>query len=250
MVIVLSVKQSTGTQCFVAGTDILTRDGEKDIENIQVGDWVLSDDPNTVGEIEYKQVLNTFVKETTNLVDIYIDGEKITTTEEHPFWVPDVGWVAAKDLQAGSLLQTSTEAWLDVDRVEKHGGLTTVYNFEVAGFHTYFVSDLGLLVHNTCSPAAKVFDWEHIFDRHSEWGKTAKQSGIKDIFYGLNENEIKKTVKNAWKNRSKIETQIDDIKGEIRIKYQGIDEVTGYKVEMWLNQNARTLETAYPVGKI
>jgi hypothetical protein len=81
-------KQSTGTQCFVAGTDILTRDGEKNIEDIQVGDWVLSDDPNTVGEIEYKQVLNTFVKETTNLVDIYIDGEKITTTEEHPFWVP------------------------------------------------------------------------------------------------------------------------------------------------------------------
>jgi hypothetical protein len=31
-----------------------------------------------------------------------------------------------------------------------HTGLTTVYNFEVAGFHTYFVSDLGLLVHNNC----------------------------------------------------------------------------------------------------
>jgi hypothetical protein len=25
-----------------------------------------------------------------------------------------------------------------------------VYNFEVEGFHTYFVSDLGLLVHNAC----------------------------------------------------------------------------------------------------
>jgi Pretoxin HINT domain len=139
-----------GTQCFVAGTEIQTLDGTKNIEDIHVGDWVLSDDPNTVGEIEYKQVLNTFVKETTNLVDIYIDGEKITTTEEHPFWVPDVGWVAAKDLHAGSLLQTKYESWLDVDRVEKHGGLTTVYNFEVQGFHTYFVSDLGLLVHNEC----------------------------------------------------------------------------------------------------
>jgi hypothetical protein len=138
------------TECFVAGTEIQTLDGTKNIEDIQVGDWVLSDDPTTVGEIEYKQVLNTFVKETSNLVDIYIDGEKITTTEEHPFWVPDVGWVAARDLHAGTLLQTKYESWLDVDRVEKYVGLTTVYNFEVAGFHTYFVSDLGLLVHNTC----------------------------------------------------------------------------------------------------
>ncbi len=139
-----------GTQCFVAGTEIQTLYGTKNIEDIHVGDWVLSDDPNTVGEIEYKQVLNTFVKETSNLVDIYIDGEMITTTQEHPFWVPDVGWVAAKDLHAGSLLQTKYESWLDVDKVERHGGLTTVYNFEVAGFHTYFVSDLGLLVHNMC----------------------------------------------------------------------------------------------------
>jgi RHS repeat-associated protein len=142
------------TQCFVAGTEIQTLNGTKNIEDIHVGDWVLSDDPYTVGEIEYKQVLNTFVKQTTNLVDIYIDGEKITTTEEHPFWVPDVGWVAAKDLYAGSLLQTKTESWLDIDKVELHGGLTTVYNFEVAGFHTYFVSDLGLLVHNTCNVSA------------------------------------------------------------------------------------------------
>jgi Pretoxin HINT domain len=144
------VDVARNTQCFVAGTEIQTLDGTKNIEDIHVGDWVLSDDPNTVGDIEYKQVLNTFVKQTSNLVDIYIDGEMITTTEEHPFWVPDVGWVAAKDLHAGSLLQTKYESWLDVDRVVKHSDTATVYNFEVEGFHTYFVSDLGLLVHNTC----------------------------------------------------------------------------------------------------
>jgi Pretoxin HINT domain len=61
-----------------------------------------------------------------------------------------VGWVAAKDLNAGTHLQTKTESWLAINKVETHTGLTTVYNFEVAGFHTYFVSDLGLLVHNSC----------------------------------------------------------------------------------------------------
>jgi Pretoxin HINT domain len=137
-------------QCFVAGTEIITRDGTKNIEDIQVGDWVLSDDPNTVGEIEYKQVLRTFAKTATTTIDLYIDGEKITTTEDHPFWVPEVGWVKAKDLTVGTRLQTKTESWLDIDGIDRHSGLTNVYNFEVEGFHTYFVSDLGFLVHNTC----------------------------------------------------------------------------------------------------
>jgi Pretoxin HINT domain/Bacterial toxin 24 len=111
---------------------------------------VLSDDPTTPGGIEYKQVVQTFVRETNYLVDVYIGGEKITTTENHPFWVKDVGWVAARDLNAGAQLQTKSEAWLGVERVEKHTEVATVYNFEVQGFHTYFVSDLGLLVHNAC----------------------------------------------------------------------------------------------------
>lgn len=153
---VIDVAKASETQCFVAGTEIITRDGTKNIENIQIGDWVLADDPNTVGNIEYKQVLQTFAKTTTSTIDIYIDGEKITTTEEHPFWVPEVGWVKANDLNAGTYLQTRTESRLDIDKVEKHTGLTTVYNFEVAEFHTYFVSDLGLLVHNNCSKNAKI----------------------------------------------------------------------------------------------
>jgi hypothetical protein len=134
--------------CFVAGTEILTIEGEKNIEDIKVGDWVIADDPTTVGEIEAKQVLETFVRHTTALVDIYIDGEIISTTGEHPFWTPDLGWVEAKDLHIGSLLQTEDGRIIDVDGVDKHEGDFTVYNFKVEGFHTYFVSDLGILVHN------------------------------------------------------------------------------------------------------
>jgi hypothetical protein len=137
------------TNCFIAGTEIITRDGTKNIEDIQVGDWVLADDPNTVGEIEYKQVLQTFARSATAMIDIYIDGEKITTTEEHPFWVPGVGWVLAKDLNVGNYLQTKTESLLDIDKIESYTSPIDVYNFEVEGFHTYFVSDLGLLVHNS-----------------------------------------------------------------------------------------------------
>ena len=136
--------------CFVAGTEILTVDGIKNIEDIQVGDWVIADDPTTPGEIEGQQVLDTFVRETDALVDLYVDGEAISTTGEHPFWVPDLGWVEAKDLVVGSLLQTEDGRIVDVDKIERREGNFKVYNFEVEGFPTYFVSELGVLVHNSC----------------------------------------------------------------------------------------------------
>jgi hypothetical protein len=34
---------------FLAGTEVLTPDGLKKIEDIEVGDWVISDDPETEG---------------------------------------------------------------------------------------------------------------------------------------------------------------------------------------------------------
>jgi intein/homing endonuclease len=73
-----------------------------------------------------------------------VDGEVISTTREHPFWVPDRGWVNAKDLVVGSLLQTEDARVIDVDQVEKREGKFEVYNFNVEDFHTYFVSDLGI----------------------------------------------------------------------------------------------------------
>jgi hypothetical protein len=38
--------------CFVAGTEILTVDGVKNIEDVRVGDWVIADDPTTPGGLK------------------------------------------------------------------------------------------------------------------------------------------------------------------------------------------------------
>jgi hypothetical protein len=134
--------------CFVAGTEILTPEGLKNIEDIQIGDWVIADDPTTPGEIEARQVTDTFVRHTDNLIDLYIDGEVISTTGEHPFWTTDEGWVDAKDLKIGSLLQLEDGRVLDIDKIEERKDNFTVYNFNVEGYHTYYVSSLGILVHN------------------------------------------------------------------------------------------------------
>jgi hypothetical protein len=138
----------TGTGCFVAGTEILTTEGIKNIEDIREGDWVIADDPTTPGQIERRQVLTAYEREAKTLIDIYVDGEIISATEEHPFWVVDKGWVEPKDLQVGDLLQTEDGRVVGVDKVEKREGDFKVYNFRVDGIPTYFVSELGILVHN------------------------------------------------------------------------------------------------------
>lgn len=82
-----SGSSSVGTgACFVAGNPILTENGHKNIEDIQVGDVVYSEDPET-GQRALKRVVRTFIHEKETLRYVYVDGTKIETTEEHPFWV-------------------------------------------------------------------------------------------------------------------------------------------------------------------
>ena len=61
-------------QCFVAGTLILTEEGQKPIEEIQEGDYVYASHPDT-GESGYKRVVQTFERETDEIVRLQINGE-------------------------------------------------------------------------------------------------------------------------------------------------------------------------------
>jgi len=117
-----------------------------------------------------------------------------------------------------------------------------MYNLTVAAAHTYFVGDGRWLVHNKCE-----FDWDHIYDRHSDWGSVAQQSGQKTIFEGLNESQIRGRVTSAWRQRKLMETQTDFATGIARQRYRGIDPVSGQTIEFWYNVETKVVETAYPI---
>ena len=142
--------------CFIAGTLVQTVDGEKPIEEIRVGDRVLSSDPERPDAAKHKpegqRVTRTFERTTSIVLDISFGDIKITTTPEHPFWVVDEGWVRADSLHPGSQLLTTNGSAVCVETIKRREGEFKVYNFEVDEYHTYYVSSAGVLVHNTCDP--------------------------------------------------------------------------------------------------
>jgi hypothetical protein len=137
--------------CFVAGTLVAVRDDLIPIEEISIGDVVYSENPDT-GEKNTKTVTQTFVRQTKELLHIRVGKQKISTTPEHPFYVPQKGWVASIELRAGDKLLLRSGDVIVIEQVQHEILETpiTVYNFEVADWHTYYVSDLAVLVHNSC----------------------------------------------------------------------------------------------------
>ena len=147
----LEMAASSPGVCFIAGTKVSTENGRVPIENITAGMRVYAHNPET-GETELKEVVRTFVRESNELVHISVNGEEIISTPTHPFWVPVKGWTKAIQLRAGDRLQLLNGEYVVIEQVQHEllENPITVYNFEVADFHTYYVGMSAMLVHNTC----------------------------------------------------------------------------------------------------
>ena len=125
--------------CFAAGTPILTPDGAIAVEEVRAGDLVLSrNDADPSGPVEAKVVEELFVT-VAPVLELRIEGRTITTTGGHPFFAQDRGWVPASELEPGERVLALSGEWLLVECVDDVGHVTTVYNFLVADYHTYFV---------------------------------------------------------------------------------------------------------------
>ena len=91
-----------------------------------------------------------------------INGKEIITTETHPFYVNDRGFVNAGELAVGDELLDSNKNILLVEKfnVELTDKPVMVYNFQVEDFHTYYAGGLGVLVHNAGKEYGKQYSPE------------------------------------------------------------------------------------------
>jgi len=138
--------------CFTGDTFIKTDNGLVPIIDIKVGDMVYSYEPE-LGKASYKRVNKLFSNTSNQIIHIIIDEEVIKTTPEHPFYVDGIGWMKAENVKIGDRARLSSGEIAIVDDVKKFelAEPIPVYNFEVEDYHTYFVSELEVLVHNRCS---------------------------------------------------------------------------------------------------
>jgi pretoxin HINT domain-containing protein len=136
---------SGGGACFIAGSKVLTPEGEKAIEEIKLGDMVQTWDMDR-HQMVPTQVTDTLAHHDRATLEVVTEGGSLTTTPEHPFWTGNE-WLPAGKLKAGeSTIQDSSGQQTKVTEV-KDGPKANVYNLHVtAPAHNYFVE--GLLVHN------------------------------------------------------------------------------------------------------
>ena len=110
------------------------------------------------GETAIKEVKRTFENKTFELLHLTVNGEVITSTPGHKYYAPEKGWTSAIELRAGDLLQLVNGEYVVVEAVQHEILETpvTIYNFEVEDFHTYYVGEQSVLVHNNgCGPDGK-----------------------------------------------------------------------------------------------
>ena len=169
--------------CFVAGTLVSTKDGLRPIEEIKVGDLVLSKDPVT-GSVDYKAVTalikrhdREIYKAVFEVTDAKGGQEQVIyrTTSDHPWRTADGKWVATEDLRKGAHISRANGSDAVVDVIENTHTIDGTYNLEVADYHTYFVGGSELWVHNSCYGEGT---------RKSEYGNPSSSKAAQDARTG------------------------------------------------------------------
>lgn len=188
---------TTTMKCFVAGTLILTAEGLKRIEEIKADDRVFSADTETMMS-GYKTVLETFVRRTNEIIHIFIENEEITTTVDHPFWVNGKGFVPAMNLVIGSELINDKGDIVCVENIRRETNRdgVEVFNFKVEDFHTYYVGENGILVHNANCRLISNSDGTYDIEMKNKkgWSEEQKTQARQKYEYLSKADTVKTTV--------------------------------------------------------
>jgi hypothetical protein len=148
---------------FSAETRVATAEGLRAIGDLRVGDEVLAWDEATGTTGRYR-ITAVWVHEDAIVEELTVDGETLTTTPEHPFFVEGRGWVPAGELREGQRIRRADGGSGIVQGVRFEQRPQVMYNLTVDTAHTFFVGDGQWLVHNTCRPTEYTVAFEMTLD--------------------------------------------------------------------------------------
>ncbi len=143
--------------CFGGGTLVRTFDGSRPIEQIKVGDRVLTQDPTTAA-LGYQPVTFVHHNPPSPTFLVKIKGDTIVTSPFHRFWVANKGWVMARDLKGGETLRL-LDGPAKVDSL-KEGPVQRVFNLDVADAHDFFAGLASALVHDNTLPETRLVPFD------------------------------------------------------------------------------------------
>ncbi|MCH1913223.1 TIGR04388 family protein [Leptospira noguchii] len=243
--------------CFVAGTSVRMESGFKVIEDVKIGDKVLSWNENT-GIFETKRVTETFVHEVPQLFYMELDGEEVLqTTWNHPFrrrmtdsTSNDVAltsdWVKVEDLKVNDQVLKSDGSWARVTGIFHYNTEPTkVYNFEVEDNHTYIVGEnVSAVVHNYTEQVQRILDGVGILSEDDSkmfggvvdvtTGKKTRAANADDKIRALGKVNEFDHAGSKWKNVG------TDEKGVVH--FQSESNKYGLKEDLYFKNNKGKIE--------
>ena len=140
---------SGGVACFLEGTPVLTSNGLKSIEDVQVGDSVLSLNEET-NTIEENIVYHTYSHTPKYAFELELsNGENLIVTWSHSVYVKGKGEMLVTELQIGDILIDKNNNEITIERINNRKEIDKpVYEIWVENNRNYFAGNSSILVYS------------------------------------------------------------------------------------------------------
>lgn len=191
--------------CFVAGTLVHTDNGLVPIEQINIGDMVLSKPENGEGELAYQPVTETFVYDDKEVWALFHQNRDATNwrtdlkvlfvTGEHPIWVQEYagsntvdpvqvnGWMCPDELfeqSAVAIAKVSASGQF----VEMYAQPVLATPYKDIGYLVSSWDHMPEFVIEFKDNKVQAYDVEHIFDRQSRELTINESNSVNKILTG------------------------------------------------------------------
>lgn len=188
-----ATRHDFGCASFAAGTSVLTDRGRVPIEQIRIGQIVLSRDGRSQTDIP-RPVTDVFSRTASSHRILRTEYDTLRVTDEHPFWVQGKGWTQAKDVTDEDIIAGREGDALVLSNQEVKQALK-VFNFSVADTASYFVGEGGSWAHNAKCKIEPVIV-------HLPGGLTVKEFEL--ALFGLPPNERVARAKEMGREIAKL----------------------------------------------